>query len=251
MPKSKPAAQPNQSNQSKKTIVLIRHGESHGQAARSNGMLRSDPRLMDCSLTRKGVEQARGLRAHTDQIGAELIVVSPLKRALLTALNGFPTADNIIIHPHLCERGSRIPENQPRPFVEMASDKELLVHPKWHSIDTSLLPRDWPESHAVSKQRDDSSLVRWLSLRSEKTIAVVCHHNTIQHLIGLRDRMPVITRANFSRIENCLPIRCILDGTTLMTQQEIIDRRRQAIPSEDTWVEPRRKGKYRQHTSGR
>ena len=29
----------------------------------------------------------------------------------------------------------------------------------------------------------------WLAARPEQTIAVVCHHNTIQHFIGVRDRL--------------------------------------------------------------
>eukprot|EP00816_Leptocylindrus_hargravesii_P009196 CAMPEP_0196811436 /NCGR_PEP_ID=MMETSP1362-20130617/17526_1 /TAXON_ID=163516 /ORGANISM="Leptocylindrus danicus, Strain CCMP1856" /LENGTH=230 /DNA_ID=CAMNT_0042186731 /DNA_START=58 /DNA_END=747 /DNA_ORIENTATION=+ len=71
-----------------KNIVLIRHGESLGQTARHRGLSRSDPSLVDCFLTNKGIQQASQLRCDPTltQYNFDLVCTSPLTRALSTCI---------------------------------------------------------------------------------------------------------------------------------------------------------------------
>jgi len=71
-----------------KNIVLIRHGESLGQTARHRGLNRSDPSLVDCFLTNKGIQQASQLRCDPTltQYNFDLVCTSPLTRALSTCI---------------------------------------------------------------------------------------------------------------------------------------------------------------------
>lgn len=72
-----------------KTLYLIRHAESEGQAAGRRGLDRQhDPRLRDCPLTDLGVTQAATNIESTlgpdGMAQIELVVTSPLTRALQT-----------------------------------------------------------------------------------------------------------------------------------------------------------------------
>ena len=50
---------------------------------------------------------------------------------------------------------------------------------------------------------------------------VVCHHNTIQHFIGVRDRLLGPLRAKYNRIQNCNPVYCLLHGSKLVLKEEL------------------------------
>merc|ERR1712224_489287 len=63
-------------------VVLVRHGEGEHNATRNY-------KLIDPHLTEKGIIQARSLSGHPLFNGVELIVVSPLTRAVQTALEAF------------------------------------------------------------------------------------------------------------------------------------------------------------------
>ena len=92
-----------------KRLYLIRHGESMGQAARRLGMnRRTDLRLVDAALTQRGMAQAEQLLYYEEmQKQVELVVSSPLTRALHTAVLGFAEKP-ILIHYDLAELGCRV-----------------------------------------------------------------------------------------------------------------------------------------------
>lgn len=196
-------------------IILVRHGESKGQASRSSGILRTDPSLRDCGITRKGVIQARALIEELEDLNPDLVVCSPLKRAIQTALIAFPDADRLIMYPSLSEQGSKLPENQPRPLSQLTRDSDLACIPAFSTIDLSQMPTSWPEGHDPRRQ-NACSILPWLESRPEKTIVIVCHMNTILDLIRQSD-----LRKLHPRIENCRPIECVLSDSTLMTKQEL------------------------------
>ena len=60
--------------------------------------------------------------------------------------------------------------------------------------------------------------LNWVSLRPERSVAVVCHHNTIQKLIGVTGNKKSYlmlsgdheVRSKYSRIPNCMPIVTVL-----------------------------------------
>eukprot|EP00040_Diaphanoeca_grandis_P011090 m.56763 g.56763 ORF g.56763 m.56763 type:complete len:250 (+) comp22289_c0_seq1:195-944(+) len=210
-----------------KTIVLVRHGESEAQAAKSNGISRTDPSLRDCSITRKGRKQAEDF---CKQWGSapqpDLIVVSPLKRALETSFLCFP-GDEIkrVMHPSIAEVGSKIPENMPRSVKALDRDRDLLHFPAWQTIDKGHLPTDWPECTVPTLPQ----FTLWLEQLPHAHIVVVCHHNIIQSLLGVtRKTRPMLAEArkSFSRIPNCVGIQCTLQrnmhmpGPFLMSELE-------------------------------
>ena len=78
----------------KRRMYLIRHGESKGQRASSRQARRTDEKLVDCGLTRNGMEQAKfipQLMALEGVDPIQLVVTSPLTRAIHTTLLAFPT----------------------------------------------------------------------------------------------------------------------------------------------------------------
>ncbi len=73
------------------SICLIRHGQSLAQGTPKQE--RRMEKYLDCACSTKGIAQAYALPAHIALHGGlegiELVVSSPLKRALTTALLGF------------------------------------------------------------------------------------------------------------------------------------------------------------------
>jgi len=130
---------------------LYRHGESKGQAAKSNGLDRKRcPLLRDAGLTRKGVSQAKAIPSLiSDDVmqSIELVVSSPLTRALHTALLAFQTSVPTIVHYDIRECGSGIPENLPRATPDVKADLEGLCEGmNLENVDfESLRPFEWPE----------------------------------------------------------------------------------------------------------
>ena len=170
-----------------KRLYLIRHGQSEGQVAKRMGLDRQrDKRLRDASLTREGVRQAEQLiEYHFDQGNPELIVSSPLTRAVHTALLGFPDpGQRILIHYDLAEVGSRVPENTPRPIHQVLKDLEATDR----TIDAqTLLPDTWPAVLYDGKNNRGKAIRRAMQYlyadRMEETIAVVCHFNVIREIL--------------------------------------------------------------------
>jgi len=185
----------------KKTVYLIRHAEStHNEFAFSHPKEKVDPCLFDAPLSSKGLEQIKISKPTIDAIDdIELIVCSPLSRALKTCLFLFgdrkiPT----LVHP-LC-----------RELVDTACDlgrhvnvleKEFAGAP----IDFSLLPQDvwfytpptitfenyqsiwkekpWKEPTEILEIRIDH-FKQWILERKENKIAVVAHSNFFKFWIG-------------------------------------------------------------------
>ena len=140
-------ARDNDTNITRMKVILIRHGESEAQTARLSGMSRSNPLLRDCGITSKGRSQANKLRESWIGPQPDLIVVSPLKRALETAYICFPPDSLFIINPSIAEVGSKVPENNPRSLGELEKDNALAFHTAWVRINLNfLLDFDFPES---------------------------------------------------------------------------------------------------------
>jgi broad specificity phosphatase PhoE len=169
-----------------KTIYFIRHGESLGQTVNEKTR-RIDPTLIDCGLSDHGMIQAKELRDrfhdHNLIDTIELVVSSPLTRALQTAYIAFPHTP-IIIDYNLREIGTMIPENIPRSMKDVLSD--IGYDRTTHHIDSiSLKPENWPKCHdqtpkVLRKDQIQQSIQYLATNRSEQTIAVVCHYHVIR-----------------------------------------------------------------------
>lgn len=193
-----------------KRIYMIRHGQSEAQAAQKNGRDRKkDPTLLDCDLTERGRSEALGipkLFSEEELESVQLVLSSPLTRALHTSVLGFPTKP-ILVQYHLREVGSRVPENIPRRIEDVLADLSLPLSERDESygIDvTSLRPSDWPRDYSPSVIKIDRihKVFKWLyNERQETVIAVVCHFNVIK--AAVIDSAPL-------RPRNAEPIRCLL-----------------------------------------
>ena len=201
-----------------KRLYLIRHGQSQGQVAKRLGMDRQrDQQLRDADLTNEGVLQAQQISNYNFGEGEpELVVSSPLTRALHTAILGFPNpGQRILIHYDLAEVGSRVPENTPRPIHQVLKDLETtdrIVDAK------ALLPDTWPTVLYDGKNNRGKAIQRAMQYlyaeRVEETIAVVCHFNVIRQI--LEDGGSV-------RPQNAIPIACELYSNGQVKQKVVDD----------------------------
>lgn len=199
-------------NLPQKTVYLLRHGFSLGQAAQKNGLDRKTAKsLRDCGLTQQGIEEARAIphQLSEEEIARiQIVFSSPFTRALHTAALGFPSK-NIICHFDLGEIGSKAPENTPRNMTSVLRDIHEAVQERDDtcSIDvTTFQPPHWPRDSApgVIKKEKVKKFLHWLYReRLETAVAVVCHHNVI--------KTALIEGQNF-RPKNAQVIRCTLNS---------------------------------------
>lgn len=169
-------------------FYLIRHGQSLGQTTNRQSR-RTDERLLDCGLSKLGMAQAKAIVLPGT---VQLIVSSPLLRAIATACLANATQLPILIHYHLREIGSLIPENIPRSPKAVERDLQKVYDVQHDSMDwDTLRPDGWPHRHDESPKlirRDRvSDALFWLAKnRPEKEIAVFCHFHVIQAAVGVR-----------------------------------------------------------------
>lgn len=179
---------PSNTSSTAKTIYLIRHGESLGQKADSEVARRNDKNLIDCGLSKLGMWQAevqiRNLLTEEEMNSIELVVSSPLTRAIQTAVLAFPDKP-ILIHYDLREVGTLIPENIPRPMKQVFDD--LDIPPTvYNNIDYSTYqPDNWPKNHDVTPKVVRNDRIRnvfqsVIATRPERIIAVICHYHVIR-----------------------------------------------------------------------
>jgi len=172
----------------RKTVHCIRHGQSTFNAAFE--LTRTDPLHPDAPLTELGRRQAAEAAAAVREIPFELIVTTPLTRALQTTLEIFrdhPSADRIRVEclhrEHLassCDIG-RAPSALGEDFPHLAFDHldEVWWHVAGEPDERGLVmePQEVLEER-VRQFRD------WIAARPERLIAVVGHGTFFYHLTG-------------------------------------------------------------------
>mmetsp|Transcript_19742 Transcript_19742/g.29932 ORF Transcript_19742/g.29932 Transcript_19742/m.29932 type:complete len:275 (-) Transcript_19742:111-935(-) len=192
-----------------KLLYLIRHGESLGQTAKRRGLNRkTDPSLLDAGLSPTGMRQAGKLAKDKRlQEDVELVISSPLTRALHTAVLGFGQSRcDIVVHYDLCELGSRVPENTARKMQHVLKDIKEARGSDGLAIDyTSFMPATWPVDNYAGKASRSNSIRRVMQYlyeeREEETIAIVCHFHVIREIVD---------EGGSLRPENANPIVCKL-----------------------------------------
>lgn len=180
-----------------KTIILLRHGESVANVmSRTSG---STARLHDPHLTAEGERQARSWQQISREWGADVVLCSPLRRSLHTALLAFDEAAGppIEIVPLLREYHWESAQN--RGNTAEVLQAELAA---WGGIDrvdpASLVCLDIPMlhwdpiaeacmSHEELKGRcravfESGQLTAELLSRPEKVVVAVSHYGTIHGL---------------------------------------------------------------------
>jgi len=161
------------------TVLLIRHGEGlHNQTG--------DSTLPDPELTERGLEQARALGRHpaVTALHADLLVVSPMARAVQTAVAAFgerPPCRVVLSRLH-SERWSG-PCDQGRPKSALAERFPFVK--TWEGFDE--LKEQWSftgRSDGDWRERRVPAFRDWLLGRPERRIVVVGHGAFFAELCG-------------------------------------------------------------------
>lgn len=169
-----------------KTVRFIRHGQSEFNAAFERSRP-ADPMIFDPRLTALGRAQAGALADPAHWAGVELIVTSPLTRAIETTLLAFA--------------GHRAPirvEALHRERMEHSGDVgrgRSILRKEFASLDFAEFPEIWwkhdvarPAGLAVESEAELLERVAafraWLAARPERDIAVVGHGTFLNRLTG-------------------------------------------------------------------
>lgn len=169
------------------TIHFVRHGQAlhnvRAEHERTAGcsydrfiQLMKEDDSFDAELTEIGRTQARDAALHTQLPGLELIVCSPLSRAIETAHLVFAAEAERQV-PFVCLESLRewngyLVNAKRRPTAELQA--------RWPSVDFSQVPANeesWTDAleEASSVAARGLECLRWLAHRPEREIAVVGH----------------------------------------------------------------------------
>ncbi|KQP61713.1 histidine phosphatase family protein [Methylobacterium sp. Leaf108] len=170
-------------------IVCIRHGESTFNAAhRATGR---DPGHIDAPLTTRGLSQVAAARRALRDVPFEVVVTSPLTRAIQTTVGLFAE------HP---ARPEILVEVLHRECQESSCDvgrAASLIAAEFPDIRVDHLPETWwyaegephPSGFHIEPRTVFDARVAafrdWLAARPERTIAVVGHGTFFFHLTGV------------------------------------------------------------------
>ena len=169
-----------------RTLHFIRHcqGEHNAMQGHGTGRNTSQYLLDDAKLTAAGEEQARQLLSNPVFLAEdggkaqlpELVVVSPLRRTMQTAVLGFGAGASFALRPELQET-SMMPCDSAKPEL----GAELLRSPQFAGCgalkgEYEALPKDWhvkgPKWKATVLERF-ATLLKWLETRPERRVAIV------------------------------------------------------------------------------
>jgi len=146
--------------------------------------------LFDARLSDVGMEQVRATREQLRSVAVDLVITSPLTRALQTAVGLFsdhPSAPAILVEALHRERVENISDIGSNPALlsrEFPSVRlDHLPEVWWHASET-------PDERGITVEPIEAVQVRaatfkdLLLQRSEQTIAVVGHGTFFYHLLG-------------------------------------------------------------------
>jgi len=173
-------------------IYFIRHAQGEHNVAKDAG-LSSSYLMKDPLLSELGEGQARALAAHPAFLSEsgdapappELVVASPLRRTMMTAMLGFGAGMPCVLRAELQETGM-VPSDCASPELGL----ELLEAMGWDALRAEYLslPEDWQIKGSLWKHsvRDRfAQIVAWLGTRPERSVAVVSHHDFFKTSLGV------------------------------------------------------------------
>lgn len=168
-----------------KTIHLIRHGQSLFNAhCEATG---EDPMHFDAPLTELGHAQAAAAREALADTAFDLVLASPLTRAIQTAVGIFGGRVPILIEPlhrewqnSSCDIG-RCAVDLAREFP--ALDFAGLEEPWWH-VEGPVCDLGFPREPEVVLDDRVTRFKAMIAARPEARIAVVGHGDFFRRLIG-------------------------------------------------------------------
>jgi len=167
-------------------IYFVRHGESLVNQMHAHGQ-NSAYLIEDPLLTAAGELQARSLGENPNFAPPpQLVVTSPMRRTIQTAVLGFGTGLPYVLRPDIQELG-KCPCDRCNPQL---CDELFQANEDWDAVGRAYadLPPGWhikgPGWDARSHDRF-AEFVKWLSHRPEKSIAVCGHSLFFKNNLGL------------------------------------------------------------------
>ena len=157
-----------------KTLFLIRHGQSI-----SNRDYDESIAYRDSGLSKQGVAQARALQKELEELQIDLVVVSPLTRALQTCQNALPPSYSgpVIVLSEIAEICSS--------YYSCGQKRSVLQSKFPSSFDWSNISMDetwwWEYDRKHRSETDEYTMKRiekfrrFIQERSEKRIVIFSH----------------------------------------------------------------------------
>lgn len=157
-----------------KRVFLLRHGQAEHNV--------SEEDVPDALLTDLGRQQARAWRGAVGAFGAEVVLISPLRRAVETALLAF---EGEPLPMELCRPARELwwedEENTPSPPEALHSFLKTLPRGDVvRFVDQALQP-----SPDESEEESVEDLRNLLRRRPERRVMVACHWGVIDELCGV------------------------------------------------------------------
>lgn len=184
-------------------IVCIRHGESTFNAA--HRLTGEDPGHVDARLTARGRGQVEAARKALQAIPFELVVTSPLTRAIETTMGLFgehPSRPEILVevlHRECQESSCDIGRAASEIAAEFPHLKVDHLPEIWWHAEMGLAAGLHPVEPRTLFDTRVAAFRDWLAARPERTIAVVGHGTFFFHLTG-------------TWLENCQSVELDLSG---------------------------------------
>ena len=210
---------PPRSGATTKRLHLLRHGQAthnpRAEAARAAGCsfdeflrLMKEDDAFDAELTELGRQQAREASARLggSMGGVELVVCSPLSRALDTAILVLPEPSSrgpFLAHDDLRERSGWMLNAKRRSRSQLQARYPALDTSSalWSEADELWGP-DELEPTADCAERG-YRLLRWISERAEEEVAVVGHGGLFHYLLNEHPKVRAADARAAARFANC------------------------------------------------
>jgi broad specificity phosphatase PhoE len=210
-----------------RTIYFIRHGESTSNAACKLGetKVHSNEKYTDAQLTELGIQQAVEVQRESSyKLQVDVVVCSPLRRAIETAIHVFPGR---IIHleararelnwSHIeCTPKKRaspwdksslantiklISKRFPRAIINIDEGSILRLDSRQEKYWQPDSEGSMPEKIRLDMSAEAvNSLLPTIFLRKEKVIAVVAHWGVLKHILNVNASNCGFYKARISKI---------------------------------------------------
>lgn len=161
--------------------MLFRHGQSIANVTHDHDT--PDPLLWE-----RGEAEAVAWRRDVAALRAEVVLVSPLRRAVQTACLAF--ADEAV-PLELCRCAKEIFVHEPESTPGSAAELRHMLEQWPRGSELQHVSREMtPHSEDLNPEANIARLLRVLAQREESRIAVVCHGALIDSLVVQRMRHP-------------------------------------------------------------
>ena len=156
-------------------VLLLRHGQSEANATKRD--------VPDALLTELGRVQARAWKGAIGRFGAECVLVSPLRRAIETALLAF---DSVDVPIEVCRHARELwwKEKANTPSVSELVEETLRALPGGDRVCGVEVALEESADNPQTEQASIEQLKVVLNGRSEDCVAIVCHWGVINALCG-------------------------------------------------------------------